>query len=775
MGDIIHAGRRSNEKEPKKTKEMPKLSFNGFVMDLDRACLLHAGQEVKLRPKVFETLRYLVENRNRLVAKDELIKAVWADAFVTDDSLVQCLVELRRALGDKAQGCVKTVPKRGYIFIADVKQVRAEEIFRRRSSGTALIAFMTVAGAALAIFLYSRLARTPPSQLSDRDTILVADFVNTTSDGVFDGTLKQALAVQLGQAPFLNIFPEERIRETLRYMDRPPDTPVTREIAREIAQRQGIKALLAGTISTLAGRYVINLEAVNAETGDTIAREDTEADSREQVLSRLGDAASNLREKLGESLSSIDRYDTPIEQATTSSLEALKAFSFGRERHFSGKYFEAIPFYRRAIDLDPNFAIAYAALAVTYGSAQEHGLAAQFSEEAFRLRERTSEREKFYISARYYMDVWGDVDKTIEVQQLWKHTYPRDFVPRTNLSARFSSIGRYEEALEEALEGIRLNPDAGVGYASLAVSYLSLGRYHDAKRAIQQALARKLQPPHYRYMLYSIAFLEGDTPAMAEQVAGTVGTPAEAGMLAKQSAIAGYSGQLRRASDLTRRAIDLAIRRGFKESASQFSAGDALWEALFGECGEANETASRSLAITRGRQALSWSALALALCGESNEAGLLMDEMSSRFPNDSFFRMFWLPMIRSAVEIHHDNPSQAVELLEPASRGEIGTNPALWPAYIRGLAYLNERTPQEAIGEFQKILDHKGVLAPQELNPVAICLVPAAHLWLARANAAAGDTKKSRKAYEDLFAIWKDADPDIPSLAAAKREYQHLK
>jgi len=754
---------------------MPKLAFDGFVIDLDRGCLLRGGQEVKLRPKVFEALKYLVEHQNRLVSKDELIKAIWADTAVTEDSLVQCLVEVRRALGDEAQGCIKTVPKRGYIFVADVREVGADAASRKRSYGTALVASMTIGGAAVALFLYLKLATTPSTQLSDKDTVLIADFVNTTGDDVFDGTLKQALAVQLGQAPFLNIVSDERTRETLRYMEREPSTPVTREVAREIAQRQGIKALLAGTISRLGSHYVINLEAVNAQTGDAIAREGAEADRREQVLRQLGDAASRLRRKLGESLSSIEKYGTPIEQATTSSLEALKAFSLGRERHFSGKYLEAIPFYKRAVELDPNFAIAYAALAVTYGSAQEHALAAESSQKAFQLRERASERERFYISARYYMDVLRDSDKTIEVQELWKHTYPRDFVPRTNLSARYSAIGHYEKAVEEAHESIRLNPDAGVGYAALAVSYIGLGRYAEARAALRQALERKLQPPQYRYMLYSIAFLEGDAAAMEEQVADATGTPAEAGMLATQSVTAAYSGQLRKARDLTRRAIDLSVRSGFKERASQYSAGDALWEASFGDCGEAKQTASRALSIMRGAYALSWSALALALCGESKQALSLMEEMSSRFPDDSFYKTFWIPMIRAAVEIHRNNSSHAIELLQPAGRGEMGTNAALWPAYVRGLAYLDKRSASEAIGEFQKILDHKGVLAPKDFSSVAMPLFPAADLWLARAASVAGDRHRSREAYEDFFAIWKDADADIPILVAAKKEYQKLK
>jgi DNA-binding winged helix-turn-helix (wHTH) protein/tetratricopeptide (TPR) repeat protein len=758
-------------------------SFKEFTVDLERGCLWRGAEEVKLRPKVFEALKYLVLNDNRLVPKDELIKALWTDTFVTDDSLVQCLVELRRALGDEAQACIKTVPRRGYIFTAKVSDASpaattasakpAAAVERARRTAIALVAFAIATMAVSSYFTQTR----PPARtaaFTEKDSVLIADFVNTTGDEVFDGTLRQAMAVQLGQSPFLNIFSEERVRETLRYMGRPPGERVTRDLAREIAQRQGVKALLAGSISSLGRHYVINLEAVNAATGETIVREQVEAESREGVLGRLGEAAARLREKLGESIGSIEKFAAPIEQATTPSLEAFKAYDLGRQRHFSGQYFEAIPHYRRAVELDPNFAIAYAALAITYGTAQEFGLAAQFSQRAFELRERVSERERFYISARYYMDVLGDGDRAIEVLELWKETYPRDFVPRTNLAARYYAVGRHEQALEEAREGVRLNPDAGVAYASLAHSSICLDRYQDARTAIEQALARKLEPPYSRYMLYGIAFLEGDAAAMQQQVNRVAGTPTEAGMLALQSVTAAYAGQVRAARELTRRAIDLAMSRGLTEGAGLYSAGDALWEAAYGNCRDAKQTAARTLAMTRGRHALSWSALALAMCGESSPAQRLVDEMRRRFPEDSFFSGLWLPMIHAALEIHRDNPARAVELLQSAGRSELGTNAALWPAYVRGLAYLEQGAGNEAQAEFQKVLGHKGVLAPKDFNPVAMTLYPLAYIGRARAGMRTGDVEESRKAYEALLVLWKDADSDIPILRAAKREYRQL-
>jgi DNA-binding winged helix-turn-helix (wHTH) protein/tetratricopeptide (TPR) repeat protein len=762
------------------TKPHQTYSFKDFTVDFGRGCLWRGAEQVKLRPKVFEALSYLVVHNNRLVTKDELIKALWTDTFVTDDSLVQCLVELRRALGDEAPACLKTVPRRGYIFTAEVRDsstsaatpvARAAPGHRGRRMALALVA-LTVTIVTVAYVAQSRRAARPT--LTDRDSVLIADFANSTGDEVFDGTLRQAMAVQLGQSPFLNIFSDERVRETLRYMGRPATERVTRDLAREIAQRQGVKALLAGSISSLGQHYVISLEAVNAATGETLVREQVEAESREKVLGRLGQAAASLREKLGESIGSIEKFAAPIEQATTLSLEAFKAYDLGRQRHFSGQYFEAIPLYRRAVELDPNFAIAHAALGITYGTAQEYDLAAQFSQRAFDLRERVSERERFYISARYYIDVLDDGDRAIETLELWKQTYPRDFVPRTNLAARYVAIGRHQRALEEAREGVRLNPDAGVAYASVAHSAICLDRYQEARAAIEQAMARKLEPPYSRYMLYGIALLEGDAAAMQQQVDRVAGTPTEAGMLAMQSVTAAYGGQVRRARQLTKRAVDLAMQRGLREGAGLYLAGDALWEAAYGNCGRAKETATRTLALTRGRRPLSWSALALAICGESSRVQPLIAEMVRRYPQDSFYKASWVPMIRAAGEIHRGHPDGAVELLQGAIGAEMGTNAALWPAYLRGLSLSGRGDARDARGQFQKILDHKGVLAPKDFNPVAMTLYPLAQVGRARAAARVGDVDESRKAYEALFDLWKDADPDIPVLRAAKREYRQL-
>jgi DNA-binding winged helix-turn-helix (wHTH) protein/tetratricopeptide (TPR) repeat protein len=760
-------------------KPRPACSFGDFSLDLERGTLWHGPEEVKLRPKVYEALRYLVENPNRLVPKDELMKALWPDSFVTDDSLVQCFVELRRALGDQAQALLKTVPRRGYIFTADVADggrpagpdapaATAPALLPRRGVYT----WTLLAVVALAAIAYSALAlRGPRRTLIGRDSVLIADFVNTTGDEVFDGTLRQAMAVQLGQSPFLNVISDDRIRETLRYMGRSPDEPVTHDLAREMAQRLGVELVLSGSIAGLGRHYVINLEAVGAESGDSLLREQVEAESRERVLGRLGEAASRFREKLGESAASMERFATPIEQATTPSLEAFKAYDLGRRQQFKGDYFEAIPFYKRAVELDPDFAIAYAALAISYGTVHEDDLAARYSERAFALRDRVTERERFYISNRYYVDVLGATDKAIDVMELWKQTYPRDFVPRTNLSARYGAIGQHERALEEAREGVRLNPDAGVTSIAVAQNAICLDRYPDARAALEQARARKVMPNYGRYVLYGIGFLEGDAAAMREQVDAVAGTPLEAGMLANQSVVAAYSGQVRRARELTQRAIDLAVSRGFQDGASLYSAGQALWEAAYGDCRAAKRTAERTLELSRSRPALSWSALTLAMCGETGPAQRLIDDMDRRFPEDFFLKSAWLPMARAALEIHRGRSDRAVELLEVAQRTELGTVTSLWPAHLRARAHLDRHQPTEALAELQKILDHKGVLAPKDFNPAAIVLYPLALAGRARAAAQVGDAAESRRTYESLLALWKDADEGVPVLRAIKREH----
>ena len=763
--------------------------FGPFQLDVRERRLSRGTEVIPLRLKVFDTLCVLVENAGRLVTKDELLTAVWPDATVEENNLNHNISVLRKALGEKATGqqYIETVPRMGYRFVAPVETAEpdrhppiapAEEAQpavppRRSSAHRLLIPAAIVVAIVAAISLYVARPRTSgrTTALTEQDSVLIADFVNTTGDDIFDGTLRQAVAVALGQSPFLNIVSDTRIRDTLRYIGRSPDERVTRDLAREIAQRQGVTALLLGSIASLGVHYVISLEAVSAATGETIAREQAEAENRERILARLSEASTRLREKLGESLASIEKFSAPIEQATTPSMDAFKAYDLGRQKHLDGRYFEAIPFLRRAVELDHDFAMAYAALGIAYGTAREYELAAQSSQRAFELRERVSEREKFYISLRYYIDVLDDGDRAIEVLELWKQTYTRDFVPRTNLSARYSAIGRYQEALDEARAGVRLNPDAGVAYAAVAHTLITLGQPDEARAAIDHAMARKADPPYSHYMLYAIALMKEDAAAAQQQIDRAVGSPAESGMFAMQSVAAAHAGRVRQARELTNRAIELAEGRGLDEAAGVYAAGNALWEAAYGNCREAGRAATRALALSRGRHALSWSALAVAICGDALRAGKLADEMVRRFPESSFFKSSWLPMVHAAVSLHRGDPAAAVDRLKTAERVELGTNASLWPTYLRGLSYLRQGADANARREFQEILDHKGVLAPKDFNPAAMVLYPLASRGSARAAALGGDVDASRSIYRALFEVWKDADSDLPIIAAARREF----
>ena len=626
------------------------------------------------------------------------------------------------------------------------------------TAGAALILFLALAG----YLLYTR--RSPA--LTDKDTILLADFVNTTGDAVFDGTLRQALAVQLGQSPFLNIFPDQGVRETLRYMGRSPDERVTRDIGREICERQGIKAMLIGSIANLGSHYVLTVEGLNPRTGEAIVREQAEAESKEQVLKSLGQVASKLREKLGESLASVQKFDAPVEQATTSSLEALKAYSLGLEKHTGGRYLDAIPLYKRATELDTNFAIAHARLAAVYFNTRQFDLASQSSQKAFELRDRASEREKFYITDNYYALVSMELEKDIETMELWKQTYPRDYVAYNQLALRCNFAGQFEKAVTNASEALRLNPSSAPAYSNLSSGFVRLNRFDEAQEIVQQAFARKVESVSLHAQLYEIAFIKGDTAALKQQTDWAAGKPDEYLVSDWQTKGAEFNGQTRKAGELSARAIELARTRESSEIAARFQAEHAMALALFNDCERAKADVGKSLATLRTRAIMLTGGRALAFCGESGSLQGLIDELSRQWPNDTLFNSLWLPVIRAQLELRRGNPTQAIQLLETTRRYErIGS---FAPQYFRGQAYLAQSKGQEAAAEFQTILDHRG-WAP--LSP----FYPLAHLGLAQSAVLRGDTSQARKSYQDFFALWKDADADNPILVKARKEYDQLK
>jgi serine/threonine protein kinase/Flp pilus assembly protein TadD len=635
--------------------------------------------------------------------------------------------------------------------------------FKRHKKAVSLIIIAFVLAVGAAWFSLQK-----PQVLSERDTVLLADFVNSTGDAMFDQTLRQALAVQLEQSPFLNIFSDERIRETLRYMNRSPEERLTIPVAREVCQRQGLKALLTGSISSLGSNYVISLAAMNAYTGDVIAREQVEAENKEQVLRALGGAATKLRERMGESLRMVEKFDAPIEQATTSSLEALKVFSLGNEQQNRAKYLEAIPFYKRAIELDPTFALAYTRLAVAYDNSRQLELAAEYATKAFELRDRVSERERHFISWRYYSSTTREVDKTIEVLELWKQTYPRDTVPHNTLAFHYTQIGQFDKAIEEAREAIRLNPSRPQPYSNLGLALICLNRFDEAKDVYQQALAQNLDTTAYHWGLHLIAFAQGNADVMKEHLGWMSGKSNEYESLDWQATMSSFSGQLRKAKGLSEDAINLAKRRSLNEVAAQFAARARVRAATAGVCNEAGNETLNAAGPGRANSSVIDDSLALALCGQATQAQSLIDEQSKRFPNDTLLNTIWLPTIRAIIEINRNNPAQAIQLLQAASRYEMGYAAGFWPTYVRGQAYLRQRAGAQAAAEFQRILNNRGVNINSNLYSLA-------YLGLARATVLAGDRAKARNTYEDFFKLWNDADPDIPVLQQARQEYEKLK
>ncbi len=610
------------------------------------------------------------------------------------------------------------------------------------------------------------------AKLTEKDTIVLTDFANTTGDAVFDDTLKQALSTQLEQSPYLNILSDAKVEDTLRMMGREKGARITQETAREICVRSSSAAVLAGSIASLGSQFVIDLNAINCRTGDSLARAEEQATGKEQVLAALGRASTEIRGKLGESLSSIQKYDTPVEQATTSSLEALKVYSLGQKAKREKGDIAAIPLFRRAIELDPNFAIAYASLGVSYLNYGEISQGMENIRKAYELRSRVTERERFYIASRYFADITGELEKANQSYELWEQTYPRDFIPHNNLGVDYSFLGQYEKAVEQYRECIQLEPDNALTYSNLAGTYLNLERVDEAKTALRDESAHQVEEPGMHATLYSIAFLERDSAGMQRELDWASGKPGvEDQMLALQADTEAYFGRLGKSRDFARRAAASARAADSKETAAQWEAIAALREAEFGNFTLARRQAEAALAQSPGRDVQVLVALASARAGDSSKAQMLVDKLNRDFPTSTVMQSYWLPSIRAAIEVNRGNASRAIELLEATSPYELGQPPPgnlqAYPAYMRGMAYLAARQGTQAAEQFQKLLNHPGIV---QNNLVAALL----RLGLARARVLSGDANGARTAYQDFFAKWKDADPDIPVLQQAKAEYAHF-
>jgi predicted Zn-dependent protease len=569
----------------------------------------------------------------------------------------------------------------------------------------------------------------------------------------------------------LNILPDQAVRDQLRLMGRSSSDRLTPEVAQDLCQRAQAKAVLAGSIAPLGSQYVIGLNVLNCQTGQSLAQEQVQAERKEDVLKALGDAATRLRGRLGESLSSIQKYDTPIRNITTSSLEALKAFSLGTQMISEKGDAEAIPLFKRAIELDPNFALAYTLLSASYSNQGEYQQAREARIRAFELRDRVSERERFGIVAGYYNDVLGDLDKANHALELWAQTYPRASTPHLYLSNNYSYMGLYEKSLAEILENLRLEPGGGVEYGDLMGCYMNLNRLAEAKAVYPQVLAHKYDSAFFHQQLYAIAFLEGDEVEMSRQLAWAVGKSGEDALLSTQSDTEAFYGRLETAREFSRRAIDIARRASQNETAAEWQMDQALREAEFAKPELARQNSVAALALAPTQDIRTLAALAFARAGDSARAQKLSDDLAKEAPANTLVNNYWLPTIRAAIDVDQKAPAEAIELLEAASPYELGEPPpiggTLYPIYVRGNAYLLLKKGPEAATEFQKLLDHRGVVVNFPLGALA-------HLGLARAYAMQGDTAKAKAAYQDFLTLWKDADPDIPIFIAAKAEYAKL-
>jgi len=801
--------------------------FGEFQIDARARTLRRKTAIVTLNFRSFDVLLYLVQNPGRVLTRDELLKKAWPDAFVDEHSLAQSISVLRRALEEKPgdNSYIVTLPGRGYQFVATVQVLVPENpvivpdaavatshgssgvIFQQHtirtsviteekaSSGTAalleasasrvpmlwkiavpvvLAALLTAGG-----FYYRSRQR---KRLTEKDTIVLADFANSTGDAIFDDTLKTALNISLRQSPFLNVLPDSQVAKTMQLMTRPVRTKLTPDLARDLCQRAGSKAYIAGAIGSLGSEYVLELKAVNCQNGDVLAEEQMTAASKEKVLDVLGEAASKLRSELGESLETVRKFDVPLAEATTSSLEALKEFSLGR-RAESENVAAILPHDQRAIELDPNFAMGYRAVGLDYARLGQAERTSEYVIRAFQLREHASERERLAITANYYQNVTRELDKAAFAYQEWIESYPRQSAPAYgNLGLDYAAQGQYVKAAEMMRQGKRLAPDRKSWNENLANYALAMQHFDEARQISDDARVQKADSVISHSAGYALAFVESDSAGMAEQQQWFAGKPQYENFgLALASDTEAYAGHVGKARELTKRAVDSAVRTDNKEVGAIDLAIAAQREATYGNVAEARRTAAEALKLDPKSQGVEVEvALAFAMAGDTARAESLAQDLAKRFPLGTQMQSLWLPPIEAQLALDNKNPASALNTLQAASPIELGNIPfienisCLYPTYVRGEAYLAAGEGNAAAAEFQKILDHNGI--------VWNCWTGAlARLGVARANALQSKTSQGADAdaarvravaaYKDFLTLWKDADPDIPILKQAKAEY----
>ncbi|HEY6903736.1 MAG TPA: winged helix-turn-helix domain-containing protein [Candidatus Acidoferrales bacterium] len=744
--------------------------FGTFEADIAAHELRKNGVKLRLQEQPFRVLSVLLENPDQVVTREELRQGLWpADTFVDfDNGLNTAINKIREALGDSAESprFIETIPRRGYRFVAPVQAPPAEQThlpparFRSASKGiawssVAVVLLLTTAGG----YLYFHHA----PKLTEKDSIVLADFTNTTGDPVFDGALRQGLSIQLEQTPFLRVISGDQVTQTLKMMEQRPDARLTPSVAREVCQRANATVEIEGSIAALGNQYVLGLNAVNCATGEALAQEQVTADGKEKVLSALNDAASKMRSKLGESRASLEKFDAPLDQATTSSLEALQAYSQGRQAYWKSDFPSTISSLQRAVDLDPNFASAYLVLGLAYEFTDSR-LAAENIQRAYDLRGQVSEHEKLHISANYSRVITRDFEKTAAIFEQLTKTFARDPAAWNGLAMTTYGLGRFDEAVVAELEAVRLNPSSWT-YGQTSNLYLQQDHFKEARAMIDQGRSRKIEPYGASSTLYILDFLQNDQAGMAEQASRLdPGT-----RFWVDASAAAYKGQLSQSRTVIRSAITAAAK-AHDESAAGLAAISSVQEALFGRPAEARSEASQALKLNRestDSDTEGIAAYSFALAGDTARAERLAANLDRRLPEGTFMQFVFLPAIQAAVALNQGRPQEAIEILRVASRYDL-TPTGIDVVYLRGEAYLSAHQGAEAATEFQKILEHRGLVGNDPIGALA-------HLGLGRAYTLQGDTAKAKAAYQDFLTLWKDADPDIPIYRQAKAEYAKLK
>ncbi len=806
--------------------------FGTFELDDADFCLFQEDRRVPLEPRALRVLLLFVQNPGKLLTKEVILDTVWKSTFVEESTLTRAVAILRKQLGDdpRAPTYIETVPTMGYRFIAKVEISSNDEAAgthaetktileapvvpethplapgAEQDGGTPLQLLQTIpanetlpAGSstprrqtrsilrsswALLLLLLLAAAGTLLWRRSrhraigeEKKTIVLSDFENSTGDAVFDETLREGLTVQLEQSPALSLVSEARIRNTLRLMSRPADSRLTPEAAREVCQRTDSAAMLEGSIASLGSQYVITLHATDCNTGNILDTEQVQAAKKEDVLRALSTVASNLRSRLGESIASIGKLDTPLDEATTSSLDALKAFSESNRVENQSGSVAAIPLAQRAVELDPKFAAAWAILGRLYGDIGQERSSAESTAKAYEFRDHASDRERFFIVASYEMQVTGNLEKAEQTCETWAQVYPTDagtYGFRAGLILRV--FGQYEKAVENAEHLVAIHPDFALAYHFVALNDIALGRYQEARRIGERAAARTLNIPYYALDRFRLAFLAGDEAAMARVVAMAEKMPGREDMIAGQQASSfAYHGQLDKARNVSQRSVNFMRQSGRREAAARSESGAALREALFGNREQAKQWAAAALKLSNGRDAEYGAAFALALSEESNQAEALASDLERRFPEDTSVRFHYVPAVRALVALDRHDAAKAIELLQANVPYELGSPQssfsgfygALYPVYVRGLAYLMLHRGNDAATEFRKILDHPGIVANDPIGSLA-------RLQLARAYVQSGDSFRATATYSDLLNLWKVGDQRLPVLRQSQLEFDLL-